>query len=70
MHLTVVFISNVGDMRKDEVLLSQGFVEEVLDGSVYVASEVWPYDFLGKLSKQRGWDAVKRQIHEEIVFCS
>jgi len=32
MHLTVVFISNVGDMRKDEVWLSQGFVEKVLDG--------------------------------------
>jgi len=49
MHLTVVFISNVGDMRKDEVLLSQGFVEEVLDGSVYVACIVGSHDLLGKL---------------------
>lgn len=65
----VVFASDVGDVGKDEVLFRERFVDEVLEGSIHVAFIVGSDDFLSKLAEQRGWKTVKRQVHEQVIFC-
>ncbi len=44
--------SNVTDVGLDEVLFYEGFVEEVLDGSVHVAVVVRSHDFFCKLGEK------------------
>jgi len=67
--LAVVFASDVGDVGEDNVLFCEGFVDEVLEGSIHVAFIVGSDDFLRKLTEQRGWKTVKRQVHEKVIFC-
>ena len=50
-------------MGLDEVLFGEGFVEQVLDGNVHVATVVRFDDFFCKLGEQRSWNAMKRQVN-------
>ncbi len=45
-------VFDVGDVGLDEVLFSEGFVEQILDGSIHVTVVIWPDYFLCKLTEK------------------
>jgi hypothetical protein len=55
-------VFDVSDVGLDEVLFSEGFVEQILDGSVHVTVVVRSNDFLCNLREKRSGNTIKSQI--------